>query len=180
MIHLILGPMFSGKTSQLILKMSKDMYNTSNIILIKYKKDIRYQGIASHQGFTYNGNIVESGDSLMQLTLDTTPDVIGIDEGQFFSDISIFCRFMLSRGTKKIYVSALDGSYEQKMFQCITELIPICDTITKLSACCRVCGSEHALFTKRRTNSNQLIVIGGSETYEPRCRDCLKIAQDCL
>ena len=97
-------------------------------------------------------------------------DVIGIDEGQFFSQIVEFCQTMANKN-KIVLIAALDGTFERKPFGNIISLIPLAEKVLKLNAVCVYCANE-AAFTKRIVESKQIQLIGGEEMYKPVCRPC--------
>ena len=96
--------------------------------------------------------------------------VIGVDEGQFFSDVVEFCEAMANRG-KIIIVAALDGTFERKPFRSILDLVPLAESVVKLTAVCNICHRE-AAFTKRIGNETEVEIIGGTDKYMAVCRRC--------
>lgn len=97
-------------------------------------------------------------------------EVIAIDEGQFFPDISESVELFCNKG-KIVIVAALDGTFERKPFGRILELIPIAEQIQKLSAVCFSCGMD-ASYTKRLSDCKEIELIGGEDIYKPVCRSC--------
>lgn len=97
-------------------------------------------------------------------------DVVGIDEGQFFSDLVWFAE-MCANHQKIVIISSLQGTFHRTAWQSITELIPLCEKVTKLSAICKLC-KQNASFTYRTADKNCKNMIGGAEMYMPLCRDC--------
>ena len=97
-------------------------------------------------------------------------DVIGIDEGQFFTDLVWFCE-KAANARKVVIVSALQGTFVRGSWANVTELIPMCEKIKKLTAICKLC-KESASFTFRTADSNCHKLIGGAEMYMPLCRVC--------
>ncbi|MES1920331.1 hypothetical protein MHBO_002011 [Bonamia ostreae] len=174
-VELILGPMFSGKTTELFRRIRRYTFANLQCYLIKYKNDNRYSSVAStHDKIRLEAvsctNLGEAEKSSAGY------DVIGIDEGQFFPDIVEFCQKMAENG-KIVVVSALNGTYQRKPFDVISRLVPISEKMTKLSAICMVCYGE-AHFTKRTVSSNKLELIGGSEFYIATCRKCFNLEND--
>jgi len=168
-IQLILGPMFSGKTTELLRRMRRYQIARRKCVLIKYVGDTRYD----------NGPCVVTHDQEKQEAFATKHlsdvetdsfDVIGVDEGQFYPDLVSFCESMANRG-KIVIVAGLDGSYLRRPFPTIADLIPLSESIVKLSAICMKC-SESAAFTSRLTNETGSEVIGGSDKYMATCRKC--------
>jgi len=108
----------------------------------------------------------------LKCAVDSEVDVICINEGQFFENLVVFCTGMCNIG-KEIYVCGLDGDYLKRPFGEILNLVPHCDTVTKMYALCMNCrNGTKACFTKKISNSNSLIEIGSSEIYMPVCRKC--------
>ncbi|CAJ0594231.1 unnamed protein product, partial [Cylicocyclus nassatus] len=97
-------------------------------------------------------------------------EVVAIDEGQFFDDLSYTCERLACEG-KTVIVAALDGTFLRKPFAEVSQLISFCDEIKKLSAVCMECGAD-APFTFRSTNEKAVEVIGGEDTYRALCRAC--------
>ena len=98
-------------------------------------------------------------------------DVILINEGQFFSDLSEFVECMLTEN-KKIYVCGLDGDFKRNKFGQILDLIPLCDKVTKLTSLCSLCKNGiPGIFSKRLTQEKEQTVVG-SDIYIPVCRNC--------
>lgn len=176
-LHLFIGPMFAGKSTQLIKKL-RELYesgiNADRIILINHILDNRYNDKSAIS--THNGDSVESiplskltdifNNSVIDLE---SKDYILIDEGQFFNDLYPTVVKLLKYG-KTIYVSGLDGDYLQKPFteSGLLDLIPYSTSVMKLTARCTVC-TKNAPFTKRIINSDEKILIGGANDYQPVC-----------
>ena len=176
-LHLFIGPMFAGKSTQLIKKL-RELYdsgiNADRIILINHILDNRYNDKSSIT--THNGDSVNSiplsklndifNNSIIDLE---SKDFILIDEGQFFNDLYSTVVKLLKHG-KTIYISGLDGDYLQKPFadSGLLDLIPYSTSVIKLNARCSVCN-KNAPFTKRIINSSEKILIGGADDYQPVC-----------
>lgn len=110
-------------------------------------------------------------------------DCIGIDEGQFYPDVSRnkpiftlsiqivhFAENAASKG-KVVIISALSGTFLRKPFNDVLDLIPKCEKIKQLQAICKICNAP-ACFTLRTTVDDRVEVIGGGEMYMPVCREC--------
>jgi len=167
---LILGPMFSGKSTELIRRLKRYKVAKYEVLIIKYAKDVRYDelSIATHDKQTLMAS--EAATSLTDLTNKADDyDVIGIDEGQFFPDI-MWAETMANKG-KIVLIAALDGTFQRKPFANVLELVPLAENITKLNAVCMNCFGE-AAFSKRITDENSLEVIGGADKYMAVCRKC--------
>jgi len=171
-IILIMGCMFSGKSTELTRIMSSYKNIGWNSIMFSYILDnIRNgEGITTHNNHKYGAIQGDSLETLWNQTSDQgSIQVVGIDEGQFFDDISTFSERMANQG-KIVIISALDSTWERELFPNIAKLIPKCDQIIKLYALCH-CGKE-AAFSKRIKKGEGLVMIGGNETYRASCRLC--------
>jgi thymidine kinase len=170
-IELILGPMFSGKSTRLIELIRKSVYKAKKSIMIKYFADKRYSEkseIVTHDLLKYDSidckNLRDSFDLLKKY------DVIGIDEGQFFPDIVEVCQ-ELALLKKTVIVAALNGDFRMEPFPVISRLIPKADKIKLLKAYCFNCHKD-AKFSLRIVQSNETVLIGAGEAYKPACREC--------
>lgn len=168
--------MFSGKSSEMIRRIRRHTIAKKKCIIIKYSKDTRYNGKEEKEEKVYTHDLVShkavSCEKLYQLSkyLFDNVDVIGIDEGQFFSDLVSFCEDYANKG-KLVIVAGLDGTYQRKPFETIINLIPLSETVIKLNAVCIECRGD-ASFSKRIGNEIQLEVIGGADKYSAVCRKC--------
>lgn len=182
-IELILGPMFSGKTTELLRRIAREYRANRQVLLVKYSKDDRYSSdsVASHDRLMMEDILTISCSNLHPIVsfvekfknTEHEPIVIGIDEGQFFPDLIEFCEKMAQLG-KEIHVAALDGTFERKPFPVIADLIPRSNNFIKLNAVCFRCKKD-APFSKRLGQDKKLEVIGGADKYESRCRECFDI-----
>lgn len=173
---LIIGPMFSSKTTTLISKIQREEIAKRKCLIIKWVGDTRYTNeskIVTHHGIYMSADI--SCDRLLPLLSNNTIDsydVIAIDEGQFFPDLYEFVIKVLNVKNKKVLISALNGDYRMQNFGEVYRLIPVAEEIIKLNAVCMVCH-EDAQFTCRQDKSNeQQIIVGGEEMYLAVCRKC--------
>ena len=166
-LNLIIGPMFSGKTTEL-LRIAKRLQSINlKVLLLNYFEDTRYSDsdMKTHDNDGLPCKFIRHFDNLNY----DNYDVICINEAQFFNKLVPFCKNVLSKN-KTLYVSGLDGDYKQEKFGEILDLIPLCDSIKKLHAFCKICkDGTHANFTKRLvTNKNQKLI--GTDEYIPVCR----------
>jgi thymidine kinase len=171
-IVLIVGPMFAGKTTELMRRVKRELFAQRRCCIVKYAKDVRYSelNVATHdnQQLTATASfstLSEFGEGWRDY------DVIAIDEGQFFPDVVSFAQTAADAGAKVI-ISALDGDFQRKPFGKVTELIPLCDNIIKVTAVCMKCQCREAPFTKRIVANQQQELIGGAEMYAAVCRRC--------
>ncbi|XP_046359360.1 thymidine kinase, cytosolic-like isoform X1 [Haliotis rufescens] len=171
-IQIIFGPMFSGKTTELMRLMKRYQVANHSCLIVKYAKDTRYDnhGIATHDRTVLSATAAHELMSLIPEALKY--DVIGIDEGQFFPDVVVFADTMAEKG-KVVIVAALDATFQKKGFGDILNLVPLAEHVMKLSAVCMNCYNE-ASFTKRKGNETEVEVIGGKDKYLAVCRACFR------
>ena len=170
-IELILGPMFSGKSTRLIEIIRKSVYQAKKSIMVKFYADKRYSEkseVVTHDLIKYDSidckQLRDSFDILKNY------DVIGIDEGQFFPDLVEVCE-ELALLKKTVIVAALNGDFRMEPFPVIARLISKCDKIKLLKAYCFHCHKD-AKFSLRIVQSNETVLIGAGEAYKPACREC--------
>ena len=168
-IQLIIGAMFSGKTSEMLRRIKRYKVANKKCICIKYIEDDRYSKnrISTHD--------LQMWDSISLSCLIPEMDrlsdfeIYGLDEGQFFPDICEFAETMANKG-KIVIVAALDATFERKPFGNILNLIPLSESVVKLNAVCTNCF-QNASFSYRTTKETAVKLIG-SEMYQPLCRKC--------
>jgi thymidine kinase len=173
-IEIILGPMFCGKSTELIRRIRRSSIAKKKCVVFKYEKDIRYETENDiRKVLTHDKQSLEAVpcSKLYDVVLYTKDmDIVGIDEGQFFPDIVEFCEQLANSG-KTVIIAALDGDYLRRPFGRILEIVPLAEYVTKLKAVCMKC-QEDASFTKRTVDSSEIELIGGAEAYISTCRKC--------
>jgi len=177
-LEIIIGPMFSGKTSALLDVYKKCKFCNISVSIINHSLDKRYHEtmLSSHdQIMAPCLQAMELNELWLTEDRETNvlrnSDVILINEGQFFSDLYEVVVDMLTH-KKKVYISGLDGDFERKKFGTILDLIPLCDKVTKLTSLCSKCkNGTHGIFSMRLTTEKTQTVVG-SENYIPVCRNC--------
>lgn len=160
---LILGCMFSGKTSELINRYNRFSIGGKSCIMIKYLHDNRY---SVEQTVTHDGIhvVAERCEYLYQMDHKVEQyDAIFIDEVQFYKDGHIFCDKWANEG-KTVVACGLNGTSNRKPFDIISKLLPLVDNLTYLKAICRNNG-EDATFSKRVVEETGDFVIGGADKY---------------
>ncbi len=177
-LELITGPMFSGKTEELLRRLKREDIAGNSVCLIKWAKDTRHvdaESISTHDYVAQRKcqHCVERLSDIDEGLLEQA-DVLAIDEGQFFGDLEAFC--LRWESTKKIVVSALNGSYERKPWAQVSALVALCDHLDLYHAICVRCKRSDAIFSHRKVaaslDTGLIPLVGGKETYEPLCRAC--------
>jgi len=174
-LEIILGPMFSGKTSRLIEIYKQCTFCDLSVAVINYSLDTRYDPLLLCSHDQIKIPCIQTKQLMNLLTaenneLDKTR-VILINEGQFFDDLLEFVVLMLEK-QKQIFICGLDGDFERKKFGFILDLIPLCDKVTKLSSLCSLCkNGTSGIFSLRITSEKEQTLIG-SDNYLPVCRGC--------
>ena len=171
-LEIIVGPMFAGKTSELLRRMDEARQCGSKVALIKSATDDRYakDAVVTHDGVKQQCVALAKLMDFYQQenTLHGHVDIIGVDEAQFFPDLVKFCAKATKAGTR-VVVAGLDGDFRGRPFGQTTALLPLCDDVSKLAAKCAVCGAP-AFFTRRLADSEEQELVGGADIYEPACR----------
>jgi thymidine kinase len=176
-MEVITGPMFSGKSEELIRRLKRAQIARLRVVSFKPDIDLRYQpdAIASHSAQTIEAVAVRDVERMRAVlfpVLDTI-DVVGIDEAQFFDGTLVGLAMELVQAGKRVLLAGLDTTFAGEPFAPIPELMAIADEVLKLSAVCMVCGAP-AIHTQRLGTSQQLVVVGATGVYEARCRACFR------
>ena len=169
--EIIIGPMFSGKSTELYRRINRYRCIDKNVLVINHKNDTRTGGISTHDGKEYNAiKLDDSG--LMELSVEGI-DVIGIDEAQFFNNLREFI-LKCERYNIIIVVAGLDATSDRVPFgdYNILNTIPLCNRIDKLSAMCMVSkDGTLASFSKRISGDEGEVCIGAGDKYIAVCRE---------
>ncbi len=170
-IEVICGSMFSGKTEELIRRIRRAQIAKMDTIIFKPKIDDRYspEHIVSHNQIKLNSKIVETSDEI--LTQSQKAEVVAIDEAQFFDDDIVEICKILAKQKKRVIVAGLDTDYRGEPFGPMPNLICEADYVDKLRAICVKCGNP-ATYTQRTSKDSERVVIGETDIYEARCRNC--------
>lgn len=172
-IEIITGPMFSGKSEELIRRLKRARIARQRVACYKPDIDLRYHrtAIASHSSQTHDASTVTTVEDLRAelFPLLDEVEVVGIDEVQFFSEEIIPLSVELVHLGKRVVMAGLDTTFTAEPFGPVPNLMAIADEVTKLSAVCMVCGAP-AIHTQRLGQSQELVVVGAAGLYEARCR----------
>ena len=176
-IEVITGSMFSGKTEELIRRMRRAEIAKMNTCLFKPFIDNRYSSkhVVSHNQSKLESIIVKTPNEIIKHS--KKMDVVGIDEAQFFNkNIIDVCKNLANRKIRVI-VAGLDTDYKGLPFGCMPELMCEADYLDKLRAICVICGNP-ASYSQRTTSDSEQVLIGETDIYEARCRNCFKPTMD--
>jgi len=170
-VEVITGSMFSGKTEELIRRLRRAQFVGLKVEIFKPSIDKRYSEIrvVSHDEKSIVSTPVENSSSILLLSGDV--DVIGIDEAQFFDNAIVeVCNKLADKGIRVI-VAGLDMDFMGKPFGPMPGLLSVAEYVTKVHAICMRCGNL-AQYSFRKTDEEQVVVLGEKEKYEPLCRHC--------
>ena len=170
-IEIIIGNMFSGKTTKLLKRYKFFKIAGKKCVIIKYHLDTRYSttGIATHDMLVNEKDVI-SLENLSDLKNVNEFDVILVDEGQFFKNIVEFAEKWANMG-KIVVVCGLDGDFKREKFGDLTDLIPKAEKVKKIAGICGMCKTGGAAFTKKKDEKCEKN-IGGSDLYISVCREC--------
>lgn len=180
-LEIIIGPMFSGKTTTLLNIAHNHWLKNRKVIVINHSHDTRYSNkgtISTHDGVKSKCitlpslKIFESDHN----DLFKKVDVVCINEAQFFDDLKEYVTSWVEKYNKHVIVSGLDGDYKRQKIGNILDLIPISDECNKIRAICTNCSKKClAPFTLRTHSDIEMqIVIGSKESYQAVCRTCFQ------
>ncbi|MCD6366482.1 MAG: thymidine kinase [Bacteroidales bacterium] len=170
-IEVVCGSMFSGKTEELIRRMRRAQIAKLKVEIFKPVIDTRYseEDVVSHNENAIHSTPVDSPGNILLLANDV--NVVGIDEAQFFDESIVdVCNELANQGIRVI-VAGLDMDYLGKPFGPMPKLMAIAEYVTKVHAICVRCG-DLAQHSYRKTQSDDLVMLGEQQEYEPLCRKC--------
>jgi thymidine kinase len=176
-IEVICGPMFSGKTEELIRRLRRAQIARQRVAIVKPATDNRYgeDHIVSHSEQRIPSRVVRKSEEVLMVAADA--EVIGIDEVQFLdAGIVGICERLADAG-KRVIVAGLDQDYAARPFEPVPQLLAMAEYITKTLAICVRCGNP-ANRTQRVGSAAGRIAVGSTELYEARCRRCFEPPAD--
>lgn len=170
-IEVVVGPMYSGKTEELIRRLRRAQIARQRVEIFKPSIDVRYGAdhIVSHSEARIPSRLVSTASEILPLADDA--QVIGIDEGQFLGPDLPRVVDRLAESGKRVIVAGLDQDYRGQPFEPMPQLLAIAEYITKTLAICVVCGAPASRTQRMRPESGR-VVVGGAGLYEARCRRC--------
>jgi len=173
-IEVICGPMFSGKSEELIRRLRRAMIARKRVAVFKPKIDDRYSAeeIVSHGDLRMQSQVINDATEMLE-RIDWRAEVVGVDEANFMGPSLVEVAGRLADSGKQVIISGLDTDYLGRPFAPIPDLLAQAESITKTLAVCVRCGNP-AKHTQRLRGSDDLIVVGANEMYEARCRRCFE------
>lgn len=174
-IEVITGSMFSGKTEELIRRLRRAQFAGLKVEIFKPYTDKRFSEtkIVSHDDKSIVSTPVENPSSILLLAGDVR--VVGIDEAQFFDDTIIDVCSRLADNGIRVVIAGLDMDFKGNPFGPMPALLAIAEYITKLHAICMRCGNL-AQYSFRKSEEEQVVLLGEKDKYEPLCRECFNKA----
>jgi thymidine kinase len=181
LIEVICGPMFSGKTEELIRRLRRAKIARQRVVVFKPRIDNRYDEvlIVSHSSQKIPSIPVEDSTAMDHCLrhLDSPVDVVGVDEAQFFDASLIpFVERLANSGTR-VVIAGLDQDYLGRPFGAMPNLLAVADVVTKQYAVCVACGapaskSQRIADEDKSRTLDQQVLVGAEQLYEARCRRC--------
>lgn len=180
-IEVICGPMFAGKTEELLRRVKRLEYAKKNIVVFKPLIDNRYsenEVVSHNKNKTKSVNISYARQIFDYIDSDT--QVVAVDEIQFLDEEAVpICEYLASKGIRVI-VSGLDKDFRGEPFSFMPKLLAIAEYVTKLTAICVKCGipatrTQRLVDGKPARYNDPIVLIGAEESYEARCRQCHKV-----
>ena len=172
-IEVICGPMFSGKTEELIRRLRRAQIARQRVAIVKPATDVRYgpNHLVSHNQQRIPSTVVTRSEEVLRVAEEA--EVIGIDEVQFLDPGIVEVCERLADAGKRVIVAGLDQDYAARPFEPVPQLLAMAEYITKTLAICVRCGNP-ANRTQRVGTASGRIAVGSSDLYEARCRRCFE------
>lgn len=173
-IEVICGPMFSGKSEELMRRLRRAMIARKRVQVFKPSIDTRYSldEIVSHGDIRMKSEVIKDASEVLT-RLDWRTQVVGMDESNFFGPELVDIANQLADTGKQVIIAGLDTDYMGRPFPPMPTLLTLAESITKTLAICMRCGNP-AKHTQRLVESDDLIVVGAGGMYEARCRRCFE------
>jgi thymidine kinase len=181
-IEVVSGVMFSGKSEELIRRVRRATLARRAVQVFKSHLDSRYAGlynVTSHDGTELEATPIDSAAEILRQLRPGT-ELVAIDEGQFLGPELVSVATLLAQRGVRVIVAGTDTDFRGEPFGAMGDLMAVAEQVDKLRAICIVCGGE-ACRNQRLVDGRParwdapLIVVGGRETYEARCRHCHRV-----
>lgn len=180
-IEVVVGPMYSGKSEELIRRLKRAKIAKQNVIVFKPSIDNRYsnEDVVSHSGISIKAVAINHPEEMLD-HIDNKTQVVGIDEVQFFANEVVEIAVKMADMGIRVIAAGLDLDFKAEPFGPVPGILARAEFVDKLQAVCVKCGSP-ATRTQRLINGmpakadDPIIQVGASEAYEARCRKCHKV-----
>jgi thymidine kinase len=173
-IELIIGCMYSGKTTEFMRRIMRYKTLNKKIIIYTHSSDTRYSEagtISTHNRDSMSAIPKNSLKDIIDSDEFKNSDIICIEEAQFFPDLFQFTINAVDKHDKTLIICGLDGDFQMNPFMQVVQLIPRAESITKLNALCKKCGDgTEACFSRRIVESTERELVGSDGIYEAVCR----------
>ena len=176
-VTVIFGSMYSGKTTELIRRISRYQSIDKRVLAVNNQLDTRYSAgdsIITHDEYKFNcvkATTLKEVDEMMRITTDI--DVVAIDEGQFFPDLKEYVLKFCETYEKDVIVAGLISDFKREKFGNMIDLFHYADSMVHLKALCTNCkDGTMAIFTKRVCTGTKQIDVGSTDKYVAFCRNC--------
>ena len=177
-IETVIGPMYSGKSEELIRRLKRAKIAKQNVIVFKPGIDDRYSkdDVVSHSGYAINAVAIQKSSQIYDYIQNDT-QVVGIDEVQFFDDEIVDIAIDLANKGIRVIAAGLDMDFKGEPFGPTPRLLAVAEFVDKIQAICSVCGqpatrSQRLIDGKPAKYDEPIIQVGAVESYEARCRKC--------
>ena len=177
-IEVVIGPMYSGKSEELIRRLKRAKIAKQNVIVFKPGIDDRYskEDVVSHSGYAINAVAIQKSSQIYDYIQNDT-QVVGIDEVQFFDDEIVDIAIDLANKGIRVIAAGLDMDFKGEPFGPTPRLLAVAEFVDKIQAICSVCGqpatrSQRLIDGKPAKYDEPIIQVGAVESYEARCRKC--------
>lgn len=183
-IEVIAGVMFSGKTEELMRRVRRAVIARKRVQVFKSHLDDRYAGVfavSSHDGRAVDAIPVDSSRQIAS-RIDPTSHVIAIDEAQFLDDGIVEVATVLASRGRRVIIAGTDTDFRGEPFGPMGHLMAVAELVDKLHAICVLCGgpacrNQRLIEGKPAAWDSPVIMIGGRDSYEARCRSCHEVGQ---
>ncbi|MGL4796454.1 MAG: thymidine kinase [Paraclostridium sp.] len=177
-IEVVIGPMYSGKSEELIRRLKRAEIAKQNVVVFKPVIDDRYskKDVVSHSGYTINAIPIQKSSQIYDYIQEDT-QVVGIDEVQFFDDEVVEVAIDLANKGIRVISAGLDMDFKGEPFGPTPRLLAVAEFVDKIQAICSVCGqpatrSQRLIDGKPAKYDAPIVQVGAVESYEARCRKC--------
>ena len=176
-LELIIGPVCSGKSAELIRRIDRYTIAGYSVLLAKPEVDTRSIYVESRNGSKMTSLSLKKASDIfdyildISLDIDKPLDIIAFDEAQFFPELYDSVKELLNY-KYKVMISALDSDFNGDPFGDITKLVTLSDSVIKMTSVCMSCRNDNAIFSQKLKKGGSQIEIGNLELYEPRCLNC--------